>query len=51
MQLFTDATFIAFGGFDQNHWFQGNFPKDLILTEESSIAFFELHQIVMACVL
>ncbi|VDI15265.1 Hypothetical predicted protein [Mytilus galloprovincialis] len=51
MQLFTDATLTSFGGFYQNHWFQGNFPEDLILTEESSIAFFELYPIVMACVL
>ncbi|VDH90181.1 Hypothetical predicted protein [Mytilus galloprovincialis] len=46
-----DATLTSFGGFYQNHWFQGNFPEDLNLTEESSIAFFELYPIVMACVL
>lgn len=50
MQLCTDATATSFGGFFQGKWFQGNFPAE-ILGENTSMAFFELFPIVMACVL
>lgn len=50
IQLFTDATPSSFGGFYQNDWFQGYFPKE-ILQEKTSMAFFELYPIVMACLL
>lgn len=50
IQLFTDATLTSFAGFYQNQWFQGDFSKEL-LSEQTSMAFFELYPIVMACVL
>jgi hypothetical protein len=48
--LCTDATATSFGGFFQGKWFQGNFPAE-ILGGNTSMAFFELFPIVMACVL
>lgn len=50
IQLYTDATMTSFGGFYDNQWFQGDFPPE-ILEEKTSMAFFELYPIVMACVL
>ena len=50
IQLYTDATQTSFGGFYQNQWFQGDFPLEL-LDEQTSMAFYELYPIVMACVL
>lgn len=50
MQLFTDATPISYGGSYENQWFQGDFPVE-ILQEKTSMAFFELYPIVMACLL
>ncbi|CAG2224015.1 unnamed protein product [Mytilus edulis] len=51
IHLFTDATPSSFGGFYQNEWFQGDFPYELLSCEQTSMAFFELYPIVMACVL
>ena len=50
IHLYTDATQKSFGGIYRNEWFQGNFPYE-ILDEQTSMAFFELYPIVMACVL
>jgi hypothetical protein len=50
MELFTDATPSAFGGFYQNRWFQGKFPAELE-KESTSMAFYELYPIVMSCLL
>ena len=50
MQLYTDATATSFGDFFQDKWFQGDFPAE-ILDENTSMAFFQLYPIVMACVL
>lgn len=50
MELYTDATLTTFAGFYKNHWFQGDFPLE-ILHEQTSMAFLELYPIVMASVL
>lgn len=50
IQLFTDATQTSFGGFYMNAWFQGDFP-DVLIHEQTSMAFYELYPIVMACIL
>ena len=50
IQLFTDATMTSFGGYYMYQWFQGEFPVEM-LDEQTSMAFFELYPIVMACVL
>ncbi|XP_071948885.1 uncharacterized protein [Antedon mediterranea] len=50
ISLYTDATRTSFGGIYRNEWFQGNFPQ-IYLTDKTSMAFFELYPIVMACVL
>ena len=50
IQLFTDSTDKAHGGFYNNMWFQGQFP-DILLQEDTSMALFELYPIVMACAL
>ena len=50
IRLFTDATPSSFGGFFDNRWFQGKFPTS-ILDEQTSMAFFELYPIVMACII
>ena len=50
MQLFTDSTRTAFGGYFAGKWFQGQFPSKL-LDEQTSMALFELYPIVMACML
>ena len=52
MHLFTDATDKAFGGIFQNKWFQGMFPEDLLVLDNSpSMALLELYPIVIACFL
>lgn len=50
INLFTDATITSFGGIYVNQWFQGDFPYELS-NEQTSMAFYELYPIVMACVL
>jgi len=50
INLFTDATITSFGGIYVNQWFQGDFPCELS-NEQTSMAFYELYPIVMACVL
>lgn len=50
IHLYTDATQTSYGGIYINEWFQGDFPAE-ILDEQTSMAFFELYPIVMACVL
>ena len=50
ISLFTDATLTSFGGIYVNQWFQGDFPWELS-NEQTSMAFYELYPIVMACVL
>lgn len=50
LQLYTDATQTSFGGFYDNQWFQGDFPEELS-NEQTSMAFYELYPIVMACML
>ena len=49
MELYTDATQKSFAGFYKNQWFQGDFPLE-VMDEQTSMAFFELYPIVMACV-
>ena len=52
MHLFTDATDKAFGGIFQNKWFQGMFPEDLLVLDNSpSMALLELYPIVIVCFL
>jgi hypothetical protein len=43
-------TLTSFGGIYVNQWFQGDFPCELS-NEQTSMAFYELYPIVMACVL
>ena len=50
IQLYTDATLTSFGGFYKNAWFQGDFPPELC-NEQTSMAFYELYPIVMACII
>lgn len=50
ISLFTDATLTSFGGIYVNQWFQGDFPWELS-NEQTSMAFYELYPIVIACVL
>ena len=50
LQIYTDATPTAFGGFFNKHWFQGHFPGEF-MKEQQSMALCELYPIVMACVL
>ena len=50
LQIYTDATPTAFGGFFNSHWFQGHFPE-AFMKEQQSMALCELFPIVMACVL
>lgn len=51
MHLYTDATDKSFGGLFNNRWFQGYFPAEVFKWEATSMAFYELFPIVMACVL
>ena len=40
MHLYTDATDSAFGGYYSGKWFQGQFPSEILLTNEKpSMAF------------
>lgn len=51
IQLYTDATPTSFGGYYGGKWFQGNFDLSISEGEETSMAFYELYPIVMACLL
>ncbi|XP_002737621.2 uncharacterized protein LOC100376830, partial [Saccoglossus kowalevskii] len=53
LELFTDASGIGFGGYFQGHWFQDRWTDKLLLENDPSlsIAFQELHPIVVACIL
>jgi hypothetical protein len=51
LELYTDATESAFGGYFNKCWFQGYFPQEILKDEQISMAFLELYPIVMACVL
>jgi hypothetical protein len=50
LNIYTDATPTAFGGYFNGKWFQGHFPQEFY-REQQSMALCELYPIVMACVL